>query len=165
MSRFDQLPHSWEEARPVMERITTELAAQTLILSGSRRRPEPPRNIQAQGGSLEILLTWNAPTQAKGIVGWKVYKDNEGNLIAEIRDFDVRQYKHKMPASTTAAFYVSSFTPKAESIKAQVLGTSNSDKLVVAGTTGETTGSEPSPPPEWEDEPFGGDQGDLPPIP
>jgi len=163
MSRFEKLPENWGQARPIVQKISDELTAQSITLAGTRRRPEPPTNLQAQGGSLEILLTWNAASLSKGIVGWKVFKDNENNLVATIKDFNTRQYKHKMPADTTAAFYVCSINSlDRESIKVQVIGKSNTDKLVTTGTAGATSGTPAEPPPEWPDEPFGGGNVPIP---
>jgi hypothetical protein len=124
---------------------------------GTRRRPQPPRSLIAQAGSLVSLITWNAPQVTKGIVGWRFYKDNETNLVDDIRDPTRRQYKMALPANKTTMAYVSSITQQnVESIKVGILVHSNTDQLVVAGTGGGTNGSQPSNPPGWGNEFSGG---------
>src|SRR5712691_11093435 len=39
-------------------------------------RPQPPRNVVATPGSLQVTLTWNAPADTRGIVGYRFYQDN-----------------------------------------------------------------------------------------
>jgi len=157
MSLYQSLPQSYEEAIPLLQRVMQENASAVLPMVSTRKRPDPPRSLIAQQGSLETLITWNAPQKDSDVAGWKVYKDNESNLVATITDPMTRQYTAKLPASTKTYFYVSSINAAGrESIKVQVLGQSNTDQMVTSGTGGGTSGSSSSPPPGYPDEPSGG---------
>ena len=70
-------------------------------------RPQPPRNIQAQTGTMEVLLTWNAPADMRGVDGFRVDEGNENNLVFEKPDPNVRQAQIKMEANTSKMFFVS----------------------------------------------------------
>lgn len=101
-------------------------AAQSFIRqNGITGRPQPPRNLQAQSGSRKVLVTWDAPVVADGIVGYKIYTDNEGSLLDTLNDPNVRQYS--VPASAGAVpptknIFISSFSKKNESVKVQIQG-------------------------------------------
>lgn len=127
-----------------------------------RQRPMSPRQVRATSGSLEALITWNAPEDTRGIVGFRIYKDDENGLVEEIRDPARRQTKVKLPGgSGKAMVYVSAFTTlNRESPKIAVLAQTNSDQLVVTGTGGATSGTEGAEPPGWGEEPGGGRQRD-----
>lgn len=156
MPRLGRLPADWARARPELDLFIRDSSFELNQQNGSRRRPDPPRNVIAQQGSLECLLTWNVPQRSQGIAGWNVYKDNV--LAEEIHSPSVRTAKIKLPASTSALFEVSAANSLGvESIRVPVIGSSNSDKYVVNGTTGETGGSSPPPPPGWPSEPSGGE--------
>lgn len=154
---FQPLPGSYEEALPILQRMNFENSNTTLLLAGSRRRPDPPRSLISQGASLEGLITWNAPQKFADITGWRIYRDNENNLIDTLLDPSARQYRPKLPAAKTTAFYVSSINAlQIESIKVQTFVTANSDQFVVSGTGGGTGGSAASTPPGYDNEPTGG---------
>src|SRR5579883_1187670 len=107
MSIYQALPSTYEAAQPLLQRALQETAASVLPLVSSRRRPDPPRNLISQPGSLEALITWNAPIKFNEVAGWRIYRDNEGNLVDTILDPNSRQYRPKLPANTATAFYVS----------------------------------------------------------
>ena len=105
-----------------------QLAAKTHVAAyGTPGTPQPPLSLQGQSGSRKVLATWEAPENPQGIVGWKVYRDSEGSLLATINDPNVRQYE--VPASSgstppTTNIFVSSFTQAGvESQAVQVQGT------------------------------------------
>lgn len=154
---YQSLPQDYASAVPILERVMQENATATMKVTGSRKRPDPPRSLIAQSGSLEALITWNAPQKMGDISAWRVYKDNENNLIDTITDVGTRQYKPKLPASTPTAFYVSAINPLGiESIKVQIIAAANGDQFVTAGTSGGTGGTTPSTPPGYSGEPSGG---------
>lgn len=122
--------------------------------NGNNTRPQPPRNLQAQSGSRKILATWDAPLVADGIVGYKVYTDNEGSLLDTLNDPNVRQYS--VPASAGASpptknIFISSFSKNNESVKAQIQGKATAEAgaptdpsvpagSAASGTTGKNLG-------------------------
>lgn len=151
---YQDLPNSLGPAKGVLQRVLQETAGTVLQVAGSQNRPDPPRSIITQPGSLEVLLTWNAPFRASDISGWRIYKDVESNLVDSIPDPNVRQARIKVPANTPTAFYISSINSAGrESIKIQVIAKANTDQLVVSGGTSGTT---PSLPPGYSGEPSGG---------
>jgi hypothetical protein len=154
---YASLPPTYGAALPILQRMNQEASRTTSVLAGSRKRPDPPRSLISQSGSLEALITWNAPQKFADIVGWRVYRDNESSLVDSIFDPNSRQYKPKLPANTPTAFYVSSINSlNVESIKIQIIATANNDQMVVSGTGGGTNGTTPSRPPGYGGEPGGG---------
>lgn len=154
---YQQLPPDYVQARPIIQKILKVNASSITPLVSTRRRPDPPRSLIAQAGSLEALITWNAPQKFDDIAGWRVYRDNEGNLVDAIFDVGSRQYRPKLPANTPTAFYVSSINNAGrESIKVQVIAKANTDQYVTTGTGGGTSGSSSSTPPGYNQEPSGG---------
>lgn len=151
------LPTDYAAAQPILERFMQEQSTLVLNTVGSRKRPDPPRSLIAQPGSLEVLLTWNGPQKASDITGWRIYKNNENTLIDTITDPSTHQYKAKVPANTNTGFYVSSVNALGvESIKVFVVGAANTDQYVTTGTSGGTTGSTAGVPPGYPSEPSGG---------
>lgn len=71
--------------------IARSQAADLTRVRGTTRIPQPPRDIIAQAGPRGILLTWNYPPDPSDIQRWRVYKDNETTLFAEIKDRGTRQ--------------------------------------------------------------------------
>jgi len=163
MNNEFQLPGTYQQAMPILQRLLQENSATLLKISGAKKRPLPPRNLIAQGGSLELLITWNAPQiRSSDIAGWRVYRDNETNLVQNITDPSARQTRVKVPANTSVALYVSSVSTRgAESSKVQIIGKANTDQYVVAGTAGGTGGSAAPPPPGYPSEPTGGGSGRI----
>ncbi len=80
-------------------RVTTEQrqvaraqARDTTLTRGTAQVPQPPRDIIAQSGPRGILVTWNLPSGFNtDIQRWRVYKDDENTLYAEINDRGTRQ--------------------------------------------------------------------------
>lgn len=99
-----------------------------------RGRPDPPRNLPASPGTMEVLIYWNAPACSRSVDGFRVYQGNEYTPVWKTDDPAECQVRIKMPANTTA----------------------NSDKCVVSGTSGETAGTGAQPGAEWAHEPTGG---------
>jgi hypothetical protein len=154
---FQSLPNDFAGAKPILERVMRETAVAVTPLISTRKRPDPPRSLISQPGSLEATITWNAPAKATDIALWRIYRDNENNLVDSIPDPNARQYRPKLPASTPTAFYVSSVNSAGrESIKVQIIATANTDQAVVTGTTGATSGTSAPPPPGYNQEPTGG---------
>src|SRR6266550_2856151 len=155
MALVTKIPATFDAARTILEQQSKVIGVLTRNSQGTRRRPEPPRSLVSQPASLGAVLTWNAPVKTKGVVGFRIYKDTETNLLEEVRDPARRQFRVVLPANTKANYYVSTFTSQnAESPKIPVLVSSNTDQLATAGSG--TNGSQPSPPPSWGSEPSGG---------
>jgi hypothetical protein len=76
-------------------------AAEWFRVNGDNRKPDPPRNLQAQSGSRKVLVTWDAPIVTDGIIGYKIYTTNENQLLDTVADANVRQYS--VPASSGAS--------------------------------------------------------------
>ena len=125
---------------------------------GYRSRPNPPRSVVLQGGSLEVRITWNSPVDQRGVDGFRVYQNTEKQMVFETQDRNCRQYvSSSVQADTNVAFYVSTISDNGrESRKVQAIGKPNTDKLVVTGTAGSTAGTATTPPPDWPSEPSGG---------
>jgi len=124
--------------------------------------PAPPRNLRCSSGTMEVLLTWNAPPHLLGVDGFRVYQTTENNLVWSTKDRTVRQARIKMPANTTDNFFVSSVSKFGrESPKIPVQGSSDTNKYVKIGTSGEADGTGGSSGPEWSREPSGGGKGRL----
>lgn len=157
MSIYRHLPADFAQARPILQRMLKVNALTVAPLASIRKRPDPPRSLISQAGSLEALITWNAPQKSDDIAGWRIYRDNEGNLVDAIFDVNSRQYRPKLPANTPTAFYIASINNGGrESIKVQVIAQANTDQFVTSGTGGGTGGSSSSTPPGYAQEPSGG---------
>jgi len=114
-------PYNPQTAEPLDQQSAIAFARQ----NGTTARPQPPRNLQAQSGSRKVPVFWDAPIVADGIVGYKVYTENEGSLLDTLYDPNVRQYS--VPASAgssppTKNIFISSFSKNNESVKVQIQG-------------------------------------------
>lgn len=94
---------------------------------GTARVPLPPRDIIAQAGPRGILLTWNLPERNYlDIQRWRVYKDDENTLYAEVTDRGTRSHFIEATAGSSPPvtnFFVSSINSLGvESPKVQVQG-------------------------------------------
>lgn len=106
--------------------------------NGTTGKPEQPRNVQAQSGSRKVLVTWDAPVVTDGIIGYKIYKDNENQLFDTITDPNVRQYSVPATAGSTPPVvnvFVSSFTKQDESNPVQVQGSATAESGAPADPT------------------------------
>ena len=154
---YASLPSDYSTAKPILERFLQENAGAVLQLTGGRRRPDPPRSLISQPGSLEALITWNGPQRASDVISWRVYRDDETNLLASITDVNTRKIIVKLPANTPTGIYVSSVSASGkESIKVPIIATANTDQYVTTGTGGGTGGTTSPPPPGYGGEPSGG---------
>jgi hypothetical protein len=128
------------------------LVTQQLVAHGNGQSPSAPRDLQAQAGSRGALLTWKMPTKnAQWIRGFRVYKDTENNLAAEIQDPGRRQLYVTLTSGTTPPvtnFFISAISQTgAESAKVQI-------KAVSLAETGAP--SVPGTPPGYTQEGSGG---------
>lgn len=134
-------------AKPLWNRFMQENAALSSGNVSGRRRPMPPRSLQLQAASQGVLVTWQSPQNANGILGYKVYQDNDLTAALTINDPSTRQALMKVAADSNHAFYVSSFNAAKESVKVIAKGASSTEQYVVAGTSGGTGGTYPGLPP------------------
>lgn len=121
--------------------LTQAQAASWARTNGGNRRPQPPRNPQAQGGSRKVLVTWDMPFVSDDIIGWRIYKDNENSMLDSIYDPNVRQYTVQATAGATPPtinVFISSLSKRSESSKVQVQGAA----LAESGAP-----TDPAPPP------------------
>lgn len=67
-------------------------AADVTRTRGTAQVPQPPRDIICQNGPRGMLVTWNLPAGFNAdIQRWRVYKDDESTLYADINDRGTRQ--------------------------------------------------------------------------
>ena len=143
---YQSLPPTYDAALPLLDRTMQETAQVLLQTVGSQARPDPPRSLISQPGPLNALITWNAPQNTTNIAGWRIYQNDETNLVLSIMDVNVRQYSPTLAAGVGTAFYVSSVNQLGvESIKVQV--------IAVAGAAGSSSAGLP---PGYGGEPSGG---------
>jgi hypothetical protein len=107
------------------ELLDPQAATNHIKQNGTNTTAKPPRNLQAKSGSRKISVFWDAPEVTLGIIGYKVYVDNENSLYDTIRDPNVRRYD--VPASSgstppTKNIFISSYTINSESTKMQIQG-------------------------------------------
>lgn len=105
-------------------------AVQYFLVNSDNTIPDPPRNLQAQSGSRKVLVTWDAPVNTSGIIGYKIYTTNEGQLLDTIRDPSVRQYNVPASSGTTPPvmnMFISSFTNRNESTQVQIKGSASAE--------------------------------------
>lgn len=122
-----------------------------------RLRPMAPRGLRTAAGSLEAMIFWNTPADMRGVAGFRIYRDNESNLVYETKDPSTRQATIRLPGASSAMCFVCSVSEIGrESPKISITVRSNTDKLLQTGNSGETSGSSPVSPPEWPNEPSGG---------
>lgn len=136
---------------PLARAIEKQQIANHIRVRGTPSKPQAPRDLQAQSASRSALLTWKLPVFHDNISGWRVYKDTEANLVAEIRDKGTRQVIIPLDAGTTPP--VSNFFVCAIS----TLGR-ESAKTTVQGSAQAETGapSIPTVPPGYSQEAAGG---------
>ncbi len=120
-------------------------------VGGSRRAPQPPRSLTTQRGSFKSVVTWNAPEDARGIVGYQVYVDNETSPFQRIGP-ESRRIEIPLVSNASRFAAISSVNALGfESVKVPIVAQSNADLYDAAAS-----GSSPAPPPDWEREPLGG---------
>lgn len=101
-------------------------AVDFMRVRGTPKIPQPPRDVLAQSGPRGVFLTWSLPAVYRDISGWRIYKNDEHTLFAEIRDRGTRQEFVEATASTASVavnLFVSSINDFGrESVKIQVQG-------------------------------------------
>jgi hypothetical protein len=132
--------------------IARAQARDATLTRGTAQKPQPPRDIIVQNGPRGLLVTWNLPAGFNtDIQRWRVYKDNESSLYAEIFDRGTRQHFIEATAGATPPVvnvFVSSLNSLGiESRKVQAQG----QAAVEAGAP-----SMPSVPPGYTDAGSGG---------
>lgn len=79
---------------------------------GTNRVPGKPRDIFTQAGPRGVLLNWRLPDGfSDDVAGFRVYKDDETKLFAEVNDPHTTQYFAETTAGATPPvtnFFVSS---------------------------------------------------------
>jgi len=80
------------------ERIKT---AERMKVRGTSRVPGAPRDVFLQSGPRGILVNWRGPAQADDVTGWRIYKDDERGLFAEIHEPSTTQHFIEATAGTT----------------------------------------------------------------
>jgi hypothetical protein len=147
---FIMMPMDFQTLDPILPKDSAHLRLY-------RGRPGAIQDLQYRPGSLEIVLYWSAPQNMQGVDGWRVFQDNEGNLIQQIDDRNARQVTIKMPGNAKAMFYVCAVSEfKREGPKKGLLTQTNTDQVVVTGTAGATPGIPSAPDPTWRGQPSGG---------
>jgi hypothetical protein len=84
---------------------------------------KPPRNLQYQPGSRKALVTWDAPEDTTGVIGYRIYTGNESSLLDTVSDPNVRQYNVPCSAGSSPPaknVFISAFTKRDESAKPQI---------------------------------------------
>lgn len=76
--------------------------AERMQVRGTSKTPLAPQDLSVQSGPRGILVNWRpAPGRTEDIAGWRVYKDDESSLFAEIRDPGTTQHFIEATAGTT----------------------------------------------------------------
>lgn len=90
---------------------------------GTGKIPGMPRDVFLQSGPRGILVNWLPPAGFKGdIVGWRIYKDDETKLFADLKDFSTTQHFIEATSGATPPvtnIFVSSVSQLGESAKVQ----------------------------------------------
>lgn len=102
-------------------------ARDMVIARGTGQKPKPPRDLFLQSGPRGVLVNWRpAAGFIDDIAGWRVYKDDEQSLFAEIKDPNTTQHFIETTAGSTPPvtnIFVSSFNKLgAESPLVQIQG-------------------------------------------
>lgn len=77
-------------------------AADMVRSRGTGQKPSPPRDVFLQSGPRGLLVNWRLPAGLNSdVAGFRIYKDNENALFAEIRDPNTTQHFIEATAGTT----------------------------------------------------------------
>lgn len=114
-------------------------AADTTRTRGTSKVPLPPQGVVCQPGPQGILVTWNYPQFNEDIQRWRVYKNNETTLYAEIKDRGTRQCFVDGTSGVPINVLVSSLN----------MSGVESPKTVSKGTPAASTAAVPNVPPEY----------------
>src|SRR6266403_1958941 len=141
-------------AAPKMAPAPPKDHPELLLYSGL---PAIVQDFQYRAGGLQVLHVWTAPQDRRGMDRWRIFQNNENNLIAEIGDRDTRQFNVTMPGNSSAMFYICAVSKFGrEGLKASLLAKTNSDLYVIAGTGGSTSGTQSPPDSTWANQRSGG---------
>jgi hypothetical protein len=125
-------------------RMTTEQrqvaraqARDTTLTRGTAQKPNPPRDLFVQAGPRGLFITWSLPAGfSSDIQRWRVYKDDENTLYAEINDRGTRQCFVEATSGATPPvvnLFVSSLNSLGmESQKVQIQGQSATEAAAPA---------------------------------
>jgi len=124
------------------------------VLYGSRRQPQPPRNLQNQPGSFKGVITWSEPQDNRGITDYIVYLDNETSPYVRT---GISSKRVEVPIISGSTRYVAISSVNAAGVQSQKVpfkAVSNGDQY-----NGGSTGTSPTAPPSWDKEPTSGSSG------
>ncbi len=97
---------------PQQKTLARIQAKDMTITRGTAQKPGMPRDVFVQPGPRGVLLNWRPPAGfTADIAGWRIYKDNEQSLFAEIHEPGTTQHFIDATAGTTPPvtnFFVSS---------------------------------------------------------
>lgn len=98
---------------PMEKQIAKAQAADMVRSRGTGKVPKPPRDLFVQSAPRGILLNWRPNAGFNNdVAGFRIYKDNETSLFAEIRDPSTTQHMIDTTASSSPPvvnLFVSSF--------------------------------------------------------
>lgn len=105
------------------KRLQDRLGARIQVQAqGTPKPPSRPRDVAITASANAVALKWAAPANPKNIVGWRVYRGSESNLVAEIHDRLTRQFALPITEKSKDNYFVSAITGIAESLKSSVQG-------------------------------------------
>lgn len=114
-----------ENMNSQQRQVAKATARDMLLTRGTGNKPLMPRDVIATTAPRGVLLNWRAPAKnLTDITGYRVYKDDENSLFAEIRDPGTTQHFVESTAAATSPttnFFVSTINKLGvESAKVQV---------------------------------------------
>lgn len=106
-------------------------AASQVRVSGTGKRPSPPRDLKIQSGARKVIVTWSKPVNDNDVAGWRIYKDTEAFLYDAIKDAGTRILEVSANGGATPPtvnVFVSSVSPSGtESVKVQIQGSATAE--------------------------------------
>lgn len=148
MALVTQLPDSYAAAQPQLNRFIQMSSALQQNVGGSPRQPDPPRSVVARPGTQTARVTWQAPANNKGIVGYRVFTPNENVPYQASRDPLSLFVDIPLAANGKQFVAIASYNAQGvESQKVPVVVTANSDQVVAHGSG--INGTYPDAPPGW----------------
>ena len=101
-------------------------AADAVRTRGTGKVPGMPRDVFMQPGPRGILVNWLPPAGfSADIVGWRIYKDDETKLFADLKDAKTTQHFIETTSGATPPVtnvFVSAVSNLGESAKVQAQG-------------------------------------------
>jgi len=99
-------------------------AADLTRVRGTSKVPQPPRDVTCQAAPQGLFVTWHYPPVNMDIQRWRVYRNDEKTLFAEIKDRGTRQVFVDGTNGVTMNVFVSSLNAAGiESAKVHSVGT------------------------------------------